>query len=99
MLGNSCYSIFHMCKICAFPTANMKSFQEPVERVILLLDLIRTFSHFDYNLVAMVRCQATATVLGSMSAYLDVIEVQRYGADILAKLATYTPVLGKKVRI
>lgn len=68
-----------------------------MENVILLLDLLRTFSHFDCNLVAMVRCQATAGVLGSMSAYLDVIEVQRYGADILAKVATYIPRLDEKV--
>jgi len=45
----------------------------------------------------MVKYQATPAVLGSMSAYLDVIEVQKYGADILAKVATYKPSLDKKV--
>ncbi|XP_045164453.2 uncharacterized protein LOC123528642 [Mercenaria mercenaria] len=79
-----------------FLTELLKQCIDPVERVILILDLLRTFSHFDNNLVTMVRYQTTAAVLGSISAYLDVVEVQQCGVDILAKIATYKPTLDKK---
>lgn len=65
--------------------------------MVLILDLLRTFSHFDANLPTLVQFRATATVLGTMTALRDVIEVQRYGADILAKIALYQPRLDEKV--
>lgn len=79
-----------------FLTELLKQCIDPVERVILILDLLRTFSHFDNNLTTMIHYQTTSAVLGSMSAYLDVVEVQQYGVDILAKIATYKPTLDKK---
>lgn len=79
-----------------FLTELLKVCCEPVERVALILDMLRTFSHFDNNLVTMVNCQTTAAVLGSMSANQNSAEVQRQGMDILAKIAKYQPQLNKK---
>lgn len=79
-----------------FLTELLKQCTDPIEKVILILDLLRTFSHFDNNLGTMIRYQTAAAVLGSMTAYLDVIEVQQLSVDILAKLATYKPSLEKK---
>lgn len=77
----------------------LKQSLEPLCRVILLLDLVRTFSHFDSNMVTMVRHQVGATVLGCMSVYCDVVEVQSYGLDTLAKIAKFKPAVDKKAPI
>lgn len=73
------------------------SLKDPVDRVVLILDLLRTFSHFDNNVGTMIRWQTAAAVLGSMSAYVQILEVQQYSMDILAKLATFRPTIEKKV--
>ena len=65
--------------------------------MILLLDLVRTFSHFDSNMITMARHQVGATVLGCMSVYCDVVEVQSFGLDTLAKIAKFKPAIDKKV--
>ena len=47
--------------------------------------------------MVLMQCQATPAILGCMTVYLDVTEVQQYGLDILAKIATYKPTLREKV--
>ena len=79
------------------PILILYPFQEPLSRVILLLDLMRTFSHFDSNMATMARHQVAATVVGCMSVYCDVVEVQAYGLDTLAKIAKFRPAIDKKV--
>lgn len=64
---------------------------DPISRVVLILDLLRTFSHFDNNLYTMVTCKTAAAVMGSMSAYLGEKKVQQLSLDILAKLALHKP--------
>ena len=71
--------------------------QEPLSRVILLLDLLRTFSHFDSNMPTMIRHQVPATILGCMTVHYDVVEVQSYGLDALARIAKFKLVIDKKV--
>lgn len=74
----------------------LKQSLEPLSRVILLLDLMRTFSHFDSNMATMALHQVAATIVGCMSVYCDVVEVQAYGLDTLAKIAKFRPVIDKK---
>ncbi|XP_048740394.1 uncharacterized protein LOC125654473 isoform X3 [Ostrea edulis] len=69
----------------------LRQIMDPLSHVVLSLQLLRTFSHFPDNLVVMVNCQAAPAVLGCMAVYLDVTEIQQYGLDILAKIATYRP--------
>lgn len=73
--------------------------QDPLSHVVLSLQLLRTFSHFPENLVVMVSSQATPAVLGCMAVYLEVTEIQQYGLDILAKIATYRPKPAEKVSL
>ncbi|KAL4227080.1 hypothetical protein ACF0H5_015054 [Mactra antiquata] len=82
-----------------FLTELLKQCWDPVERVVLILDLLRTFSHFDNNLNTMVRRKTNVMVLGSMSAHAQSLDVQRYGMDILAKLATVKPTMEKKAPV
>ena len=60
---------------------------------------MRTFSHFDSNMATMARHQVAATIVGCISVYCDVVEVQAYGLDTLAKIAKFRPVIDKKVWI
>ena len=48
-------------------------------------------------MATMARHQVAATVVGCMSVYCDVVEVQAYGLDTLAKIAKFRPVIDKKV--
>ena len=65
--------------------------------MILLLDLLRTFSHFDSNMATMTRQQVSATILGCMTVHCDVVEVQSCGLEALARIAKFKPTPGKKV--
>lgn len=75
----------------------LRQIMDPLSHVVLCLQLLRTFSHFPDNLVVMVNCQATPAILGCMAVYPEVTEVQQYGLDILAKIATYRPKPGEKI--
>lgn len=75
----------------------LRQIMDPLSHVVLCLQLLRTFSHFPDNLVVMVNCQATPAVLGCMAVYPEVTEIQQYGLDILAKIATYRPKPGEKI--
>ncbi|KAL5015147.1 hypothetical protein ScPMuIL_009417 [Solemya velum] len=77
-------------------TELLKQFLDPVEYVILSLQLLRTYSHFCENLLPMITCRAPAAVLGSMTVYIDVTEVQQFSLDILAKIANYKPKILEK---
>ncbi|XP_046581590.1 LOW QUALITY PROTEIN: uncharacterized protein LOC124289041 [Haliotis rubra] len=74
----------------------LKQFLDPVSHVALCLKLLRAFSHVPSNLATFIGCQATAAILGSMSVYVDEVEVQQNGIDILCKVATYTPSIDEK---
>lgn len=75
----------------------LRQIMDPLSHVVLCLQLLRTFSHFPDNLVVMVNCQATPAILGCMAVYPEVTEIQQYGLDILAKIATYRPKPGEKI--
>ncbi|XP_061187267.1 uncharacterized protein LOC133195441 [Saccostrea echinata] len=75
----------------------LRQIMDPLSHVVLSLQLLRTFSHFSDNLVVMVNCQAAPAVLGCMAVYLDVTEIQQYGLDILARIATYRPRPAEKI--
>ncbi|XP_062621800.1 uncharacterized protein LOC134283358 [Saccostrea cucullata] len=75
----------------------LRQIMDPLSHVVLSLQLLRTFSHFSDNLVVMVNCQAAPAVLGCMAVYLDVTEIQQYGLDILARIASYRPRLAEKI--
>ncbi|XP_062594804.1 uncharacterized protein LOC134256175 [Saccostrea cucullata] len=75
----------------------LRQIMDPLSHVVLSLQLLRTFSHFSDNLVVMVNCQAAPAVLGCMAVYLDVTEIQQYGLDILARIASYRPKLAEKI--
>ncbi|XP_041347190.1 uncharacterized protein LOC121367090 [Gigantopelta aegis] len=75
----------------------LKQFLDPVSQVILVLQLLRSLSHIQYNLATLVQCHATAAILGTMSAYLGQSDVQLNSLDILAKIATYTPLPHEKI--
>ena len=68
-----------------------------MSHVVLCLQLLRTFSHFPQNLVVMVQCQTASAVLGCMTVYMDVVEIQQYGLDVLARIAIYKPGPSEKV--
>ncbi|XP_067683958.1 uncharacterized protein [Haliotis asinina] len=74
----------------------LKQFLDPVSHVALCLKLLRALSHVPSNLSTFIGCQATAAILGSMSVYVDEVEVQQNGIDILCKVATYTPSIDEK---
>ncbi|XP_071081832.1 uncharacterized protein [Haliotis cracherodii] len=74
----------------------LKQFLDPVSHVSLCLKLLRALSHVPSNLATFIGCQATAAILGSMSVYVDEVEVQQNGIDILCKVATYTPSIDEK---
>ncbi|XP_052779362.1 uncharacterized protein LOC128216745 isoform X2 [Mya arenaria] len=80
-------------------TVLLKYSMEPVASVALLLDLLRTFSHFPANFPFMARYGTAAAVLGSMAAHGEAVKVQRNGADILARLALYCPAPGQKAPV
>ncbi|KAJ8301503.1 hypothetical protein KUTeg_020490 [Tegillarca granosa] len=77
----------------------LRQFLDPLSHVVLCLQMIRTFSHFHKNVIELVQCKSTPAILGCMAVYKDVEEVQEYGLDILAKIATYKNQLNEKLPI
>ncbi|KAK3101788.1 hypothetical protein FSP39_006334 [Pinctada imbricata] len=75
----------------------LRQVMDPLSHVVLCLQLLRTFSHFPQNLVVMVQCQTASAVLGCMTVYMDVVEIQQYGLDVLARIALYKPGLCEKI--
>ncbi|XP_069141786.1 uncharacterized protein [Argopecten irradians] len=75
----------------------LRQILDPLSHVVLCVKLLRTFSHFPSNLTTMIQCQASAAILGTMAVYLKDEEVQEYGLDILARVATYRPNIRHKL--
>ncbi|XP_033746655.1 uncharacterized protein LOC117331838 [Pecten maximus] len=75
----------------------LRQILDPLSHVVLCVKLLRTFSHFPSNLTTMIQCQASAAILGTMAVYLKDTEVQEYGLDILARIATYRPNIRHKL--
>ncbi|KAK3607195.1 hypothetical protein CHS0354_008880 [Potamilus streckersoni] len=74
----------------------LRCYLPSLDYTLLCMKLLRTFSHFDDNLVTLVNCGAAAKLLGSMSAYQGEAELQLLGLDILGRLAKYKPHPGEK---
>ncbi|XP_060072775.1 uncharacterized protein LOC132552605 [Ylistrum balloti] len=75
----------------------LRQILDPLSHVVLCVKLLRTFSHFPSNLTTMIQCQASAAILGTMAVYLKDRQVQEYGLDILAHVATYRPNIRHKL--
>ncbi|OWF41539.1 uncharacterized protein LOC110462261 [Mizuhopecten yessoensis] len=75
----------------------LRQILDPLSHVVLCVQLLRTFSHFPSNLTTMIQCQAFAAILGTMAVYLKDKQIQEYGLDILAHVATYRPNIRHKL--
>ncbi|XP_013412387.1 uncharacterized protein LOC106175103 isoform X2 [Lingula anatina] len=69
---------------------------DPVENVIVCLQLLSIFGQFTQNLTVMIECQVAATVMGVMAVHSRHALVQHHGCTILAYIATYQQLPNKK---